>query len=220
MRAPALLVLAALTGAACADGGPMAARREGTSMTRPIVVAVAAQPCDRPTRDRGWGVVVGEDLVATAAHTVDGPRRAITVDGAPAVVVAVDRRRDLALLEVPTGDAVPAVLDRTTVTDGAVVTPAGDRAVRVVRTGRLVVNNVSDRTRSERMVHTFEPGVAGGTSGAPLVTPAGAVAGIVLLDRGGVDRADAVTAGELAGLLAEAGDPSRATPDAGPTCLG
>ena len=48
------------------------------------VVAVAAQPCRRPTRDLGIGVVVADGLVLTAAHTVDGDRRAVTVDGRPA----------------------------------------------------------------------------------------------------------------------------------------
>ena len=169
------------------------------------MVAVAAQPCDRPTRDRGLGVVVGSGLVATAAHTVDGPRRELTVDEAPARIVAIDARTDLALLAVDVPGPV-AELSLDAPARAALATLAGRREVEITRTGRLVVHDVTAGARHERQVHTFTPGVAAGTSGAPLVDEDARLLGIVVLANGSDGTAYAVTAAELARLLARAGD--------------
>ena len=172
-----------------------------------MVVEVAAQPCDRPTRSRGLGFVVAEDLVATTAHTVEGPLRDLTVDGVAASVAAIDRRTDLALLDVEL-DAAPAELSNKPVVAGSVLRPGTASPVRIVRTGTLVVHDTTDRARYERQVHTFAPGVEDGTSGAPLVDAAGRVLGVVVLDRRGGDVAYAVTARELSGLLERGGEAS------------
>jgi S1-C subfamily serine protease len=166
------------------------------------VVAVAAQPCDRPTRDRGLGVVVGNGLVATAAHTVDGPRRRLTVDDVPAEIVSVDQRTDLALLAADVAGP-GAELSLEAPGRATVMTPGSALGVELVRTGRLVVHDATARTRHERQVHTFTPGVAEGTSGAPLVDEDGRLLGIVVLDNRTDGTAYAVAATELAGLLAE-----------------
>lgn len=184
------LVLTAVALAGCAgDGGEI------------VVVDVAAQPCERPTRDLGIGVVVGPGLVVTAAHTVDGPRRELTVDGQPARVALIDHRTDLALLDADV-DGAPAQLTSTNITTGTVRTTDGDLEVSVVRTGRLGVLDTTAGVRHERQVHTFSPGVAAGTSGAPLVDGAGRIAGIVVLDNSTDATAYAVTAAEVAALLA------------------
>lgn len=169
-----------------------------------MVVEVAAQPCDRPTRSRGLGFVVAEDLVATTAHTVEGPLRDLTVDGVAARVAAIDPRTDLALLAVEL-DAAPAELSNEPGVAGSVLGPGTASSVRIVRTGTLVVNDATDRARYERQVHTFTPGVEDGTSGAPLVDADGRVLGVVVLDRRGDNLAYAVTARELTGLLEQSG---------------
>ncbi len=64
----------------------------------PAIVAVETQRCRQPNRFHGVGIVVGDDLVLTAGHTVEGDLRALTVDGEPARVVSIDRRTDLAVL--------------------------------------------------------------------------------------------------------------------------
>ena len=165
-----------------------------------VAVEVAARPCDRPTRDLGVGVLVGPGLVATAAHTVEGPRRQLTVDGSPARVVALDPRTDLALLAADIGgtpaEATPDDLDR-----GTVRTPDGDLAVTVLRTGPLVVDDTTAGTRHERTVHTFRPGADPGTSGAPLLDARGRLAGIVVLTNRTDGTGYAVTAGELLALI-------------------
>jgi S1-C subfamily serine protease len=171
-----------------------------------VVVEVAAQPCDRPTRSLGLGVVVADDLVATAAHTVEGPLRTLTVDGAPATLVATDARTDLALLaadvDAPAAELATEPLETATVLDAP---------VRVVRSGTLVVHDATDRARYERDVHVITPGVAEGASGAPLVDDEGRVAGIVVLDNQDDGVAYAVTAAELSALMAAPDpDPSAA----------
>ena len=137
---------------ACADDQPA---------SDVVAVEVAAQPCDRPTRDLGVGVLVGPGLVATAAHTVEGPRRQLTVDGSPARVVALDARTDLALLAADIG-GTPAEATADDLDRGTVRTPGGDLEVTVLRTGPLVVDDTTAGTRHERTVHTFTPGCRSG----------------------------------------------------------
>ncbi|HEU4840855.1 MAG TPA: hypothetical protein VFT09_05405, partial [Ilumatobacteraceae bacterium] len=148
MRVAAAVLLAAV--AAC--GG-------GDGRADDPVVDVTAQPCATPNRTHGLAVVVGDDLVVTAAHTVDEPQRVVTVSGEPATVRLLDRRTDLALLDVDL-DVAPVELAVTTPDDAAtVVTPDGEREVTIVRTGQLLVHDVTDRADYEREVHTFAPGV-------------------------------------------------------------
>lgn len=162
------------------------------------VVEVAAVPCDRPLASRGVGVVLADGVVATAAHVVDGPRREITVDGAPAEVVALDARTDLALLATAVTGTAPVARDP----QGAVTLflPADAVTVTVVDTGPLVVHDTTARVRHRREVHTFRPGVTDGTSGAPLVDERGAVVGIVVIDHPVDGTAFAVTGAELDAL--------------------
>ncbi|MBA3604685.1 MAG: hypothetical protein H0W46_01670, partial [Acidimicrobiia bacterium] len=163
--------------------------------------------CQRPVPDRGLGVVVGDGLVATAAHTVEGELRGLTVDGAPATVVAIDARTDLAVLGVPTAATPMALADVVAPVSAVLHDLDGAHDVEVVRTGTLVVHDTTDRVRHERQVHTFTPGVPAGTSGAPITTADRALLGIVVLDRADRDAADAVTSAELAALLSVAGSP-------------
>jgi S1-C subfamily serine protease len=174
-------------------------------VAQPTVVRVAAQPCDRPTHSRGLGFVVARNLVATAAHTVEGELRELTVDGVPAAVVAIDARTDLALLEVEL-DAPPAELSTATGSPARVLEPAQVMPVRIVRTGMLVVHDTTERARYERQVHTFAPGVEHGVSGAPLVDAQGRVLGLVVIDNPRRGVAYAVTATEL-GRLRGGSDP-------------
>jgi S1-C subfamily serine protease len=196
-RRPRLLAVALLSGlTACAEDGPS---------VRPVVVTVAAQPCDRPNRSRGVGVVVADGVVATAGHTVEGALRELTVDGTPAQVIAVDPRTDLALLANETA-IQPAELSPIPTERAHLVGPGGATQVTIVGTGPLVVDDTTDRRRYVRQVHTFEPGVSDGTSGAPLVDDRNRVIGVVVLSGSGV--AYASTAGELTALLERTRDQS------------
>jgi S1-C subfamily serine protease len=177
------------------------------------VVEVAAQPCASPNRSFGLGVVVADDLVATAAHTVDGPLRDLSVDGVAATVVEIDPRTDLALLAVDI-DAAAAELSTEAPATATVLVTGRPATVRIVRTGTLVVHDATDRARYERQAHTFTPGVEHGASGAPLVDDDGRVLGVVVLDRRRDHVAYAVAATELAALLdATCSDACRAGPE-------
>lgn len=189
-RVAVVLILGAT--AACADDGPGAAAV--------AVVSVAARRCDRPLPSEGVGLVAGPGLVVTAAHVVDGPRREVLVDGRPGQVVAVDARTDLALVAVDVGGRA-ATFGEPSAGDVRVITPIGERPAVVVRTGTLVVDDLSARRRHRRQAHTVRPGVDAGTSGAPVVDDAGRVLGIVVLDNPTDGTAYAVTAGELQQLL-------------------
>jgi S1-C subfamily serine protease len=187
-RRVTLVVLIAL--AACA----------GDETALPVVVEVAAQPCDTPNRSFGFGVVLAEDVVATAAHTVEGPRRDVSVDGRPARVAVVDSRTDLALLSVDL-DAERARVADDSPRHATVVMPADRIEVEILETGPLIVRDTTDRARYQREVHTITPGVEHGTSGAPLVDYHSRVLGIALLDNPGRGVAYAVTGNELTNLL-------------------
>jgi S1-C subfamily serine protease len=163
-------------------------------------VEVAAQPCDTPNRSLGFGVVVAEDLVVTAAHTVEGPRRDVRVDGRPARVAVLDPRTDLAVLAVDV-DPSPVPISDDSPRQAIVAVPAGRVDVEVLRTGPLVVHDATDRALYRREVHTFTPGVEHGTSGAPLVDDDGRVLGVVVLDNPGRGVGYAVTGKELTNLV-------------------
>ena len=184
--------------------------------TTTVVVAVAAQPCDRPiARPRPRRRRRRPDLVATAAHVVDGPRREVTVDGERGRVVAVDARTDLALLAA---DVDGSGADRRRSTRSTTARSARSTVTApstFVRTGRLVVHDTTDDARYEREVHTFTPGVEPGTSGAPLVDDDGRLAGIVVLANRTDGTAYAVTAAELRRLLAAT--PAPRLPSGAPT---
>ena len=158
-----------------------------------------------PTGHAVVGVVVADGVVATAGHTVEGPLRELTVDGTPAQVIVVDPRTDLALLAVETS-IEPAPLSATSPDQAQVLGPVGAAEVTIVGTGPLVVEDTTDQRRYRRQVHTFEPGVIEGTSGAPLVDDRNRVIGVVVLSGSGV--AYASTAGEVAALLERTRDQS------------
>jgi S1-C subfamily serine protease len=195
VRGATVVLLAAV--AACGSAG-------GREPADAAVVDVTAQPCATPNRSHGLGVVVGDDLVVTAAHTVDEPQRVVTADGEPATVRLLDRRTDLALLDVDLDVAPVELSDAPPDATATVVTPDGEREVTIVRTGRLLVHDVTDRADYEREVHTFTPGVRHGTSGGPLLDGDGRLLGIVVLDEPGDGVAHAVTAAELAALIESA----------------
>ena len=146
-------------------------------------------------------MVVAEGLVATAAHTVEGPLRELLADGEPATLVTIDARTDLALLAAPDVDSDPAELSDRAPSSATLLTPGAEQSVELVSTGPLVVHDTTAGLRHERQVHRISPAVASGTSGAPLVDDDNRVLGIVVLSEPADDIAYAVTAGELEALI-------------------
>jgi S1-C subfamily serine protease len=160
-----------------------------------LAPTVAIAP-DRPPRlvtiavghDRATGFVAGDGRVVTVAHVVAGED--VTVDGRPATVVRRDARNDLAVLAVDgiRGEVRLGHDDRTTLRG---------RPAPVVRRISARVDGGPPRDALE-----LRADVAAGDSGAPLITPAGRVAGVVFArSRTRATTAYAVDASALAALL-------------------
>jgi S1-C subfamily serine protease len=181
-----------LVAAGCGDDALTAA------VEPPTLVAIETQRCQQPNRFHGVGVVVGDDLVLTAGHTVEGDLRELTVDREPARVVVIDRRTDLAILSAPT--AVDIVAAASEVPEEAqLVGPDGIRPVDIDRHVTLVVEHATDQATYERDVVFFTPGVTDGESGSPIVDDAGRLVGVVIADQDG--EGVAVTIDEITAIL-------------------
>ena len=161
-----------------------------------LAPTVAGAP-DRPPRlvtiaaghDRATGFVAGDGRVVTVAHVV-ADEETVTADGRPATVVRLDARNDLAVLAVDglRGEARLGHGDETTLRG---------RPAPVVRRISARVDGGPPRDALE-----LRAAVAAGDSGAPLVTPAGRVAGVVFArSRTRAGTAYAVDASVLAALL-------------------
>ncbi|MEM9042635.1 MAG: trypsin-like peptidase domain-containing protein [Actinomycetota bacterium] len=202
--AGALLALTGLSAVGCADDpDPVVAVAIGPD----DVGAVAAQPCDRPTARTGVGTRLGDGSVLTAAHTVDGSLRRLTIDGAKADVLSIDLDRDLALL-ADVGSAVTPSTARpelASVERGdeveVLVGPTESVAATVDRTVRLVVDDVTDDRRSERRSHVVRPGLPPGSSGAPVIDDDGHLVGVVVLTGRRTDESFVVAGDEVATFL-------------------
>ena len=150
--------------------------------------------------DVASGVVVADGHVLTVAHVVRGAT-AVTVDGSPGVVVAVDARIDAAVVAVAT--VGPPV-------DLADVVGVGPASIdgRPVAVRRVVVADVEeprDATRYRRRALVLDADVGHGDSGAAVLGPDGALLGMVFASsRRTDDVAYAVTADELAPFVAAA----------------
>ena len=178
----ALLVLAA-----CGDDGPSAMAPD---------VEVRAAGCSL-IDELSKGVVVAEGRVLTAAHGLRGAT-AVTVDGEPATVVALDQRIDAALLAAPTTGPPAAIA--TEVAPG----PARiDGRPGVVE--RLVVASVEeprDVATYRRRALVIDGDVRPGDSGSGVRQPDGELIGMVFAASTRTDSvAYAVAASELQPFL-------------------
>lgn len=182
-----------------------------TDAVVPSVVKVEGEACDR-IQD-GSGFVVAPGLVVTNAHVIAGEEESdvLTTSGErlPAVAVAFDPDRDLAVLRVP-GLGAPALpLADASVDDiGGVFGFPGGGDLRiapfsVARRIRALGRDIYDDGRTEREVLELASDLAPGDSGSALVSPDGDVVGVAFAiapDRPGV--AYALTIGELEAVLA------------------
>jgi S1-C subfamily serine protease len=174
------------------------------------VVKVEGAACRRIQDGTGW--VVADGLVVTNAHVVagEGSSEVVRNDGRrlPAVVVAFDPARDLALLRVKGLDrpALPVAAATTGEIGGVFGHPGGEPlriapfavARQIDATGRDIYDGVATR----RQVLELAAGLRAGDSGSALIDAKGEVVGIafaVSTDQPGV--AYALATSELTPLL-------------------
>jgi S1-C subfamily serine protease len=187
------------------------------SLVEPLtLVEVETQRCSQPNRFHGVGIVVGDDLVLTAGHTVEGDLRDLTVDGEPARVVTIDRRPDLALVSAELPESAAPTPAPDVPGTARLLTTDGDRDVAIDRAVTLVVEHATDRATYRRDVVIFSPGVVDGESGSPIVDDAGRLVGIVVADQRG--EGVAVTVDEAEDLLAASSADDLTWPDPPGSC--
>jgi S1-C subfamily serine protease len=195
------------TGPPPADSGLTPAQQASVSAS---TVKVAGDACRRIQEGSGWTVIPG--YVLTNAHVVAGERRSSVLLPSgrtlPAIVVAFDASRDLALLEVPFNPepVLPLVNDPATTaaeehlvgTKGAVFGHPGGQDPLAI-TPFLVRQFVSaigrdlyDQHDTKRNVYVLASNLAPGDSGGAVVDQAGeviAVAFAIAPDRPGTSYA-------------------------------
>lgn len=195
------------------------------------IVQVVGGRCEGPTR-YGSGFVVGLRRVATAAHLVEGaPAIRIRQAGLErrAHIVGLDRARDLALLQFATPLAGPVVRlapAATRVDDPVGVATVDDAGMPIVRPGVLTGVGLTVPSRTGPLSDVLRVTVVDDdrAAGAAVLTPDGALAGMMLVDHvasgvTGVGHALApdVVAGRVRTLAAGQPRPDRRCPRPTPT---
>ena len=180
---------------------------------KPVLDATVLVETDKGT---GSGVVLGAGGVVTSYHVVEGAAR-VTVRfadqrSAPAQVVRVDRRRDLALLAVPTTEAPVPLGDTEGLQPGAPLLAVGYPLSSVIgsRSASVTRGAFSGLWRSgdDTWFVQTDTAVNPGNSGGPLLDGQGRVVGLVTF---GVPQAVglnyAVGANEVRVFLASGDNP-------------
>ena len=165
---------------------PRAVRNASGSVVR--VVSSASQ-CQRASEGSGW--VISGDRIVTNAHVVAGADRiAVQVRGVgrghTARLIAVDSRRDVAVLKVEgLGATALSTGGRLSRGDSAVLTgypengPYTQTPARVRQTMTATGLDIYNRHLTERDIYSLRAVVRPGDSGGPLFNTKGKVTGMV-----------------------------------------
>jgi S1-C subfamily serine protease len=191
-------------GAAALLAPCIAARPAGDPALVQVLVAPAAGPADVAT-----GVPAGPGRVLTVAHVLEAGGRVSVREGDGrshrARVARLDPRADLAVLEVPGLRAAPLRAGTGTAAARLLVRREGGVEARAVGVRRRIVARFRGPAGTPVRVRPaleLAAQVAGGDSGAPVVTAGGRVAGIVYArSRERAATAYAVSAPAVAPLL-------------------
>jgi S1-C subfamily serine protease len=194
--------------AAGAVGVTAAASSASGSLPHPdgATIVVASSGC-RAVADVATGWVRPAGLVVTVAHAVRGSTE-VTAAGAPARVVAIDQRADVAVLATSSlGAALALAPDATRggpawvghMVDGRMLTTATTASPRLV----INIDEPADDTAYTRTGLSLTFGAVRGDSGAPVVDRTGAVIGMIFATaRADTHLSYAVSAAEVAAVLA------------------
>jgi S1-C subfamily serine protease len=223
----ALEVLANLLGRLLPAPAPAAGALPSPLVTQVTASTVRVNGVACGVRVAGSGFSPAPDVIVTNAHVVAGntTTSVLRPDGRtlPAVVVAFDPKRDLAVLSVPgLGEpSLPIGSAATGETDAIFGHPQGQAAVRVLpaRVTRRVtadIGDIYDQPGATRQILVLNATLIPGDSGSPMVNSAGQVVGVAFATAS-LRRATsfAVASEELAPVLAQ---PRTAPVSTGP-CL-
>lgn len=173
-----------------ADGSPAttpAGPRPGKPGEGEAVAEAPAPTAPRGGRPVGTGsafAVTANGLAVTNAHVVQGCRSVVDDQGRPVRVIAADRRRDLALIDVGRGfSSVVRFRDRAAVDLGETVLVFGFPYGQALGTGLNVTNGIvtglagpgGDASRFQ-----MNAAVQPGNSGGPAVDDAGLLLGVAV----------------------------------------
>jgi len=184
-------------------------------LVSPSVVGVRSGGCSLVDQV-GTGVAIGDDLVATVAHTLAGANDVRIVFGGrdlAAVVVGFDPEHDVAILRVPQGGLPAAPLGFVVADEDGVLSTWNPRTgfhastVRITRQIRVTIEDIYVHGQFERQAFEIAGKVAKGDSGAPVFNDKGEVVGVIyaaLVENG--DVGFAVDGSEIKSLLERTGD--------------
>ena len=207
-------------------GAPPAGRLRPAvdARVRASTLKVTGQACDTIQEGSGW--VAAPGLVVTNAHVVAGEHATTVQDESgrsrPAIVIAFDPVRDVAVLSVPELTAAPLAIVNGAVGDvGAVYGHPGGGALQAApaRVGDEILAQGTDiyRTgKSFRHVYVLASQLAPGDSGGELVDLNGNVIGMAFaIDPGRSATAYALTDAEVRAVLGGAQRSARTRVDTG-----
>jgi len=148
----------------------------------PSVVLLVMQDKNRQPISLGSGFLVDENIIATNLHILDGASRGYAklvgqeekyeVEGA----LAVDSKRDLALLRTPGIDSKPLNLDSTRIDVGSEVYAVGNPSGLEGTFSEGIVSGIRNFEGSKVLQITAP--ISPGSSGGPVLNPEGEVVGI------------------------------------------
>jgi|TARA_B100002003_G_scaffold31696_1_gene26792 S1-C subfamily serine protease len=164
-------------------------------------VLIRTTGCGHVSKTSGSGVAVGGDLVVTAAHVVIGAStvHATTSDAVEHVgaIVALDTRRDLALVSVPGLDVSPVAMADSRVAGRALIVGgarSGTVEADIRRSVPIAIEEVGGQDRYQRDGYEVEAATGRGDSGAGLFDDDGFLLGVVFATATDDDRTTWITA--------------------------
>lgn len=159
----------------------VAGSNDSTTAPNPFAQRVATTTPTAPDTT-GSGFAVAGNRLVTNAHVIEGCARVSLAGGRSAKVYAVDRRNDLALLEV-NGLNTSATLRAGRLRQGDAVSVVGFPLAGVLASGAQVtsgnVSALAGMQNDSRFIQISAP-VQPGNSGGPLVDASGNVVGVVV----------------------------------------
>ena len=170
----------------------------------PSVLRITASACGLGIEGSGW--VARPHLVVTAAHVVAGAN-GIRVGGKSASVWAIDRRNDIAVLDVPALDARPLPFADPVSGEPVAILGYPENGPFDARPGRIGATSTVLIDGSSRLVTAFNGLVRHGNSGGPAVDSSGTVRTTVFATRVGSAAGYGIPAGTVRHALADARHP-------------